>query len=143
MCVSTLHAWHACSRAHVHTRDVLAVARGEAVQELKEKYTQAKALGARANELRVAMAAQKQQIEQRRMQRAAADIAAGGTGAAAAEGDEDAGALAELAEQRAEYKAAFGSLREHKQDIERLQGLLERSRQQMAVRMAPRLCVYA
>lgn len=112
------------------------------VQELKEKYTQAKALGSRANELRVTMASLKQQLEQRRMQRAAADIAAGGTGAAAADaGDEDAGALAELGEQRAEYKAAFDSLRERKQDIERLQGLLERSRQQMAVRQAMSLCI--
>lgn len=112
------------------------------MQELKEKYTQAKALGSRANELRATMGALKQQVEQRRMQRAAADIAAGGTGAAAGDvGDENAGALAELAEQRAEYKAAFDSLRERKQDIERLQGLLERSRQQMAVRPAAWLCL--
>eukprot|EP00892_Ulva_mutabilis_P001049 jgi/Ulvmu1/10945/UM007_0124.1 len=101
--------------------------------ELKEKYTQAKALGSQANALRTAMASLKQQLEQRRMQRAAADIAAGGSGALPDDaGEADADVRAELAERRAEYKAAFDGLRDRKLDIERLQGLLERSRQQMA-----------
>lgn len=108
------------------------------MQELKEKYTQAKALGSQASVLRTAMESLKKQMEQRQMRRAAADIAAGGRGAVPEDGG-DGDLRAELAERRAEYKAAFDGLRERKMDIERLQGLLERSRQQMAVRSA-RLC---
>ena len=129
---------------HVHARlmhKAIAVRRllicSVAVQELKEQYIRAKALGARANELKAEVAALKGALEQQRLSAAAADIAAGGDGQAAAAGHGDADIsdiTAKMEARKQEYRACFDELRDHKHAIEHLQKLLEQSRDRMAVR---------
>jgi kinesin family member 6/9 len=106
------------------------------MQELKQKYLEAKALGASATNLKAAMGATKQALEHRRMQRSAASICEGGDGdLSGLEGEDiqERNIREKLMEQKTEYKAVFEKLRERKSEIEHLQRLLEQSRQQLVV----------
>lgn len=110
-----------------------------ALQELKEKYIRAKALGARANELKAEVATLKASLERHRLSAAAADIAAGGDGQVATGGGDAAASeiTATMEACKQEYRACFDELRDHKHAIEHLQKLLEQSRERMAVCSPP------
>ena len=109
------------------------------MQELRERYESAKALGARANALKADVATLKATLERSRLAAAAADIAAGGDGAAAggAATAADGELVAQMEAKKQEYRACFDELRDHKSAIEHLQKLLEQSRSRMAVRSSP------
>ncbi|KAG2448579.1 hypothetical protein HYH02_006470 [Chlamydomonas schloesseri] len=97
-------------------------------QLLKAKYDSAKSLGAavndsegRINELRAA-------IEQRRMQRGAAAVAAGMSPEQLTDDDPEESRCKELMEQeKARYRDAFNQLRDLKKEVEHLHLLLEQS----------------
>jgi chromosome segregation ATPase len=100
---------------------------------LKEKYLNAKALGAKANALKATVNALKGDMERARLGRSAADIANGGDGIVEVT-TEEREARERLEALKQEYRATFDKLRDHKQAIEHLQKLLEQSRESMAVR---------
>jgi uncharacterized protein with von Willebrand factor type A (vWA) domain len=103
------------------------------VQELRAKYTDAKALAAKANALKGDMNALKQRMERARLQRSAADIATGGDGAVT-DHSEDAADRQQLAAMRHEYSNVFEHLRDMKKEIEQLHGMMEASAKQLTVR---------
>jgi ABC-type phosphate transport system auxiliary subunit len=105
------------------------------MQDLKEKYARAKALGAYANSLKQKLCATKAALERRRLSQAASDIANSGPSTAAAEcvDTEEAALLAQIEELKTEYQGSIDELRSLKSAIEHLQLTLQQSRTRIQV----------
>ncbi|PNW88606.1 hypothetical protein CHLRE_01g036800v5 [Chlamydomonas reinhardtii] len=98
-------------------------------QLLKTKYDSAKSLGAAVNDSKGRINELRSAIEQRRMQRGAAAVAAGMSPEQLTDDDPEESRCKELMEQeKARYRDAFNQLRELKKEIEHLHLLLEQSR---------------
>ena len=89
---------------------------------LKEKYTEAKALGQKVNERKKRISSLKALIEQRRIERAMTQ-----EGAEEVDPEEER-AKGAIEKEKAEYKQSFERLRQLKREIEHVQKLLEQSR---------------
>ena len=89
---------------------------------LKEKYTEAKALGKKVNERKKRISSLKALIEQRRIERAMTQ-----EGAEEVDPEEER-AKGAIEKEKAEYKQSFERLRQLKREIEHVQKLLEQSR---------------
>lgn len=97
---------------------------------LKEKYAEAKALGAAVNSSRARINKLKSHIEQIRVERAMQGLTADGS----AEGEEDpeeARNKDAIEKEKLAYKTAFTRLKELKTEIEHLQLMLEQSRKRL------------
>ncbi|KAG2448578.1 hypothetical protein HYH02_006469 [Chlamydomonas schloesseri] len=98
-------------------------------QLLKAKYDSAKSLGAAVNDSKGRINELRAAIEQRRMQRGAAAVAAGMSPEQLTDDDPEESRCKELMEQeKARYRDAFNQLRDLKKEIEHLHLLLEQSR---------------
>lgn len=97
---------------------------------LKQKYGEAKALGAAVNAARNRINELKATIEQRRVQRGVQAVAEGGDGAAAADPEEER-CKALIEKEKNAYHNPFNRLRDLKKEIEHLQMLLEQSRKRL------------
>jgi len=96
---------------------------------LKQKYTEAKALGEQVNATKRRINELKVAVEQRRVERGMQGLS-GGEGSAA---DPEEDRFKEAIEgEKSKYKESFNRLRDHKKEIEHLQLLLEQSRVSLA-----------
>jgi kinesin family protein 6/9 len=97
---------------------------------LKDKYDEAKALGAAVNTSRARINKLKSHIEQIRVERAMQGLSSE-TGVAPASDPEEDSHKASIESEKEAYKAAFNRLKELKVEIEHLQLLLEQSRKRL------------
>jgi len=103
----------------------------ESKQNLKDKFVRAKELGGAVNAARNNINRLKAQITQRRVQRGVDGLDSSSADAAAEPDAEEKQMLAQMEEEKTNYKQHFKTLKELKTEIEHLQHNLEKSRRKL------------